>query len=143
MTTMIVSDFLNKKESKNFSQSRSIIITLIIIIISFFMSEYFIDKILDKLILANIPIAALSYGLLGAFYFKKSSKIGVLVSIIYGLFWGIFCYIYFGESGGYTWYWSVYGIPQIFLIGFLFSTLFPKNKDENERFIEFERRMGN
>jgi Na+/proline symporter len=107
------------------------------------VSEYFIDKILDKLILANIPIAALSYGLIGAFYFKKSTKIGVLVSILYGLFWGIFCYIYFGESGGYTWYWSVYGIPQIFLIGFLFSALFPKNNAENERFIEFQRRMEN
>jgi SSS family solute:Na+ symporter len=143
MTTMIVSDFLNEKESRSISQSRSIIITFIIIIFSFFVSEYFIDKILDKLILANIPIAALSYGLIGAFYFKKSTKIGVLVSILYGLFWGIFCYIYFGESGGYTWYWSVYGIPQIFLIGFLFSALFPKNNAENERFIEFQRRMEN
>jgi len=143
MTTMIVSDFLNNNEAKGFSYTRSIIITLVLALISFYISEYFIDKILDKLILANIPIAALSYGLLGAFYFKSPSKIGVLVSILFGFFWGIFCYIYFGESGGYTWYWSVYGIPLVFVIGFLFSFLFPKNKDENERFLEFRRRMEN
>jgi Na+/proline symporter len=128
MTTMIITDLSSQKMDDSKGTSRSVKLSLLIAFISYFLSILFIDKVLDKLILANIPIAALSFGLLGGFYWKKTSSIGVSVSLVVGMIWGIFCYIYFGEAGMYTWYWSVYGIPAIFGSGILFSLLFPDTK---------------
>jgi solute:Na+ symporter, SSS family len=142
MTTMIINDFFRFSDTDNKSEKRGIIITLLISTTSFFIAEFMIDKILNKLILANIPIAALSFGLLSAFYWKKSSKIGVVSSLVFGFFWGIFCYIYFGEEGGYTFYWGVIGIPLIFIIGIVGSILFPPSTSENEMIKKFNDRMN-
>jgi len=142
MVTMILSDLLNKKIDHIVTPKRSIYLTLIIIGISLGISEIFIDKILDKLILANIPIAALSFGLLGAFYYKKTSRVGVIASMFFGFIWGIFCYVYFGVKGNYTYYWGVIGIPLIFIIGITFSLLFPPSQDEKQFIINFNKRMN-
>lgn len=142
MVTMILSDFIKEKIDQEDSPRKSIYITLVIIFLSFCISELFIDKILDKLILANIPIASLSFGLLGAFYWKGASRAGVIASVLFGFFWGIFCYFYFGESGGYTYYWGVVGIPIIFLIGFLFSFAFPLTESEKLLSQSFYKRMN-
>lgn len=143
MTTMIVTDFLGKRHYDSTKINRSIFITLFIMIISFLISEFFIDKILDKLILANIPIAALSFGLLAGFYWENASRVGLVASTIIGNLWGIFCYLYFGESGGYTFYWAIYGIPMIFGTGILFSLLFSRSMEEKELYSRFKNRMSN
>lgn len=121
MSAMIVSDFLKEKKDP----LRAKIITVIFALISFVLANVFIDKIFDKMILANIPVAALSFALLAGFYWDKTSKIGASISIIVGFFVGAFSYLYYGEQGIYTWHWAMYGIPLIFISGISFSLLFP------------------
>ena len=66
------------------------------------------------MILANIPIVAASFALLGGFYWPRANKTAAYISLLCGICWGVFCYVYFGEQGNYTWYWAIYGIPLIF-----------------------------
>jgi Na+/proline symporter len=73
------------------------------------------------MILVNIPIAALSFALLAGFYWKRVSRAGAWASVLVGIAWAVGCYAYFGEQGGYTWYWALYGIPLIFLTGAVVS----------------------
>ncbi len=115
MSSMLICDFMKQTEKSTFK--RGFIITLIIATLSYILGNTLVDRIFDKLILANIPVAALSFALLAGFYWKKASPLGAYLSIITGLFWGIFCYFYFGEQGMYTWPWAVYGIPLIFASG--------------------------
>lgn len=82
------------------------------------------EAVLSRLILANIPVFALSFALLAGFYWDRVTKMGAYISIVLGLFWGLFCFFHFGESGNYTYYWAFYGVPIVFLsgiIGSLFS----------------------
>lgn len=120
MSAMIISDFLPKRNS---SQRRGIAITLFLATFSYVLGNTLVDNVFDKLILSNIPVAALSFALLGGFYWEKASTFGAYLSMVVGIIWGIFCYLYFGEQGGYTWYWAVYGIPLIFLSGIAGSLL--------------------
>ncbi|NGX36281.1 MAG: hypothetical protein K1000chlam1_01122, partial [Candidatus Anoxychlamydiales bacterium] len=82
-------------------------------------------KIFNKMILANIPVAALSFALIAGFYWEKASKIGAYISVVVGLLVGSISYIIFKEEGMYTWYWAIYGISFIFLSGIVGSLLFP------------------
>lgn len=93
--------------------------------LSFLLANLFVDKIFNKMILANIPVVALSFTLLAGFYWKISNRFGVYLSIIVGLVWGIGCYFIIGEKNIYTWYWAVYGIPLIFISG-IFGTFIAK-----------------
>ncbi|MDE3037951.1 MAG: sodium:solute symporter family protein [Pseudomonadota bacterium] len=94
-------------------------------VISWLGANVLVDNILNRLILANIPIAALSFALLAGFHWKRASAAGAWVSVIAGVAWGTGCFIYFGDAGGYTWYWAVYGIPLIFISGIVSSFLWP------------------
>ena len=123
MSSMLVADFLPPEKDRSFVPS--LIATLLFAILSYLLSNLFIDSVFQKMILANVFIFALSFALLGAFYWEKTSKIGAILSIIVGLVWGVFCYVYFGEKGMYTWYWTMYGLPLIFGVGVLGSLLFP------------------
>ncbi|MGC1878973.1 MAG: hypothetical protein WA347_05160 [Rhabdochlamydiaceae bacterium] len=127
MSAMWIGDF-SKRAGTNISCKRSILSTLGFAVIAFFLANTLVDKVFDKLILANIPIAALSFGLLAGFYWKRASRSGVVLSILMGCFCGIGSYWIFGEKGGYTWYWAVYGIPLTFLTGILGTILFPEKK---------------
>ncbi len=124
MTSMIVEDFFYRKSSN--SIKRVFFITLCMTVFSFLVSNLLVDRILEKLILANIPVAALSFALLGGFYWKKSSRFGVYVSIFVGIACGVGSYLFWGEEGGYTWYWTIGGIPLIFLSGIVGSYWFPQ-----------------
>jgi Na+/proline symporter len=128
MTSMIVGDFFIGESSKK--TTRCVLITLCIAACSYLLSNLFIDKIFNKIILANIPIAALSFALLAGFYWKRASKGGAYCSILAGLFCGVGSYLYFGEQRGYTVYWSMIGIPLIFLSGILGSYLLPDIEQE-------------
>jgi Na+/proline symporter len=127
MTSIIVDDFFYKKSSS--SIKRVFFITLCMAAFSYLISNLLVDRILEKLILANIPVAALSFALLGGFYWKKSSRFGAYCSICVGLTCGAGSYLYWGEEGGYTWYWAMGGIPLIFLSGMIGSHCIPQENN--------------
>ena len=120
MSAMLTGDFL---ETKNANYMRTIGITISFAVLSYILANTVIDHVFDKLILANIPVAALSFGLLAGFYWKKVSRFGVYLSILVGCLSGIGAYALFGEAGGYTWYWAIYGIPLSFVAGIAGSAL--------------------
>jgi solute:Na+ symporter, SSS family len=126
MTAMCVSDFLGTTRVE--SGRRTVAITAGFAALSLILSNLFVDKIFSKLILANIPIAALSFSLLAGFYWKKSSRAGAYCSIVVGLAWGIGAYLWWGEEGEYTWYWAMAGIPLTFLSGIIGSISFPQRE---------------
>lgn len=80
-----------------------------------------VDDILDRLILANIPVAALAFSLLAAFHWPRATKAGAWASVVVGIVWGVGCFVLIGEAGGYTWPWAIYGIPLIFGTGVVVS----------------------
>lgn len=92
-------------------------------LLTYLLANLFVDKILSKMILANIPVVALSFALLAGFYWPKANTKGAYISIITGLIWGFGCYFYYGEENIYTWAWAVYGIPLIFISGLLGSKI--------------------
>lgn len=144
LTTMLVGDYLLSSKNPTLGKDYigSMKIYFMFAIISWILGNIFVDKILNKLILANIPIAALSFALLAGFYWQKASRNGAIISIILGFVWGIGCYLYFSEEGGYTWYWAAYGIPIIFLSGIIGSILFPQTEEEKKSLEKFNQRMS-
>ncbi|HMX33989.1 MAG TPA: hypothetical protein PKC66_17265, partial [Leptospiraceae bacterium] len=143
LTTMLVGDYLlspkNPKLGKDYVSSMKIYLTFAVL--SWILGNIFVDKILNKLILANIPIAALSFSLLAGFYWEKASRRGAMISITLGLLWGSGCYLILGDEGGYTWYWAIYGIPIIFLSGILASLILPQTEEEKKDLEKFKIRM--
>lgn len=123
MSAMVIADFWKCRPKGNYK--RGLMLTLAFASISYLLGNTLVDRILAKLILANIPVAALAFALLAGFYSKKVSPFGACLSIIVGLEWGIGCYLHFGEAGLYTWYWAIYGIPLTFLSGIIGSYLKP------------------
>ncbi|NGX31444.1 MAG: hypothetical protein K940chlam8_00812 [Chlamydiae bacterium] len=123
MSSMIMADFFVSNAKRSYKPS--LWITSMFAMLSLVVSNIFVDSVFQKIILANVFVFSLSFALLGAFYWEKSSRIGALVSIFVGLFWGFFCFFYFGEKGMYTWYWAIFGVPLVFGSGITFSLLFP------------------
>ncbi len=82
---------------------------------------FLVDDILDRLILANIPVVALSFALLAGFHWPPATVAGAWASVIVGILWGIGAFVLVGEAGGYTWPWAMYGIPIIFATGIAVS----------------------
>lgn len=91
---------------------------------SVILSILMIDKLLDNIILANIPIVSLSFALLGGIYWKKITSYSAMLSSLVGFLGAAGCYIYFGNTGMYTWYWAVWVVPLIFITGFSSVYLF-------------------
>lgn len=86
-------------------------------------ATFLVDDILNRLILANIPVAALSFALLAGFHWPRATTAGAWASVMVGFLWGVGCFIVVGEAGGYTWPWAVYGIPLIMVTGVVVSLL--------------------
>jgi len=82
-----------------------------------------VDDILSRLILANVPVAALSFALLAGFYWPRATTAGAWASVCVGFLWGAGCFLLVGEADGYTWPWAMYGIPLIFATGIVVSLL--------------------
>lgn len=80
-----------------------------------------VDDILDRLILANVPVVALSFALLAGFHWPGATTAGAWASVIVGVVWGTGTFLVVGEAGGYTWPWAMYGIPLIFATGIVVS----------------------
>jgi len=82
-----------------------------------------VDDVLNRLILANIPVAALAFALLAGFHWPRATTAGAWASAVVGVAWGIGCFLVVGEAGGYTWPWAMYGLPLIFGTGIVVSLL--------------------
>jgi Na+/proline symporter len=122
MVAMCVADFCPRRLAGVREQR---LVTAVLALLGWLGANLFVDDIMNRLILANIPIAALSFALLAGFYWKRASRAGAWASVTMGVLWGVGCFLYFGEAGGYTWYWAIYGIPLVFGTGALFSVLWP------------------
>jgi SSS family solute:Na+ symporter len=114
MATMIATDF--GMSSLSTVRAQRALLT-ILAATSWLGATFLVDRILDRLILANIPIAALSFALLAGFHWPRTNTTAAWASMAVGVIWGIGCYLVVGEAGGYTWPWAMYGIPLIFLTG--------------------------
>jgi len=119
MVTILVGGI--KSSGSQESVKRGFYLTLFCANLSYLGANAFVDHILDKMILANIPVVALSFALLGGFYWNKASRLGVYVSILTGIACGVGFYYFYGESGMYTWYWALIGVPAIFFSGIVGS----------------------
>lgn len=82
-----------------------------------------VDDVLNRLILANIPVAALAFALLAGFHWPRATTAGAWASAVVGVVWGVGCFVVVGEAGGYTWPWAIYGLPLIFGTGIGVSLL--------------------
>lgn len=125
MVTLLVGSIF---KTTKFRVAKSRAWMLLCALLAYFIANTFIDNILSKMILFNIPIVAFSFALLAGFYWRKANACGAYVSITVGSAWGVFCYLYFGETGLYTWYWAIYGVPLIFISGVITSLVTYKFK---------------
>jgi Na+/proline symporter len=126
MATMIAADFGGPTLATVSSQR---MLLVLFAISSWLGATFLVDQILDRLILANIPVAALSFALLAGFHWKRATTAGAWASMIVGVVWGVGCYVVVGEAGGYTWPWAMYGIPLIFATGIITSLLTSSGTD--------------
>ena len=154
MSTMVVGDFLSPKSQAaandepaaktrgaGFGFQRGLYISLAFALISYILANTLVDNVLNKMILANVPVAALAFALLAGFYWKGATKGGAYVSMFMGFAGATAAFLYFGDKGMYTWYWAVYVMPLIFVSGWLGSLLFPAKEAEANRRDEFYRMM--
>ena len=96
--------------------------------LSWLGATWLVEDILARMILANVPVAALSFALLAGFHWPGATVRGAWTSVVVGVLWGAGSYAVLGEAGGYTWSWAMYGIPLIFGTGILASLLDPARR---------------
>ena len=114
MTAMVVADFGSVKTEL---LSGQLLVTGGFAVVCWLGANLLGNDILDRLILANIPVAALAFALLAGFHWSRATAGGAWASVVVGVAWGVGCYLVVGEAGGYTWPWAMYGIPLIFATG--------------------------
>jgi Na+/proline symporter len=122
MAAMAAADF-GWREGRHVAQQRRAVLGFAAA--SWIGGAFLVDDILDRLILANIPVAALAFALLAGFHWPRASAAGAWASVIVGVAWGVSAFVIVGESGGYTWPWAMYGIPLIFATGIVVSLVTP------------------
>lgn len=120
MGTMLTADFQLPGLARLTGMRTAIVI---IAIACWLGANLFVDDILDRLILANIPVAALAFALLAGFHWPRATRAGAWASVVVGVTWGVGCYVLVGEAGGYTWPWAMYGIPLIMVTGVVVSLM--------------------
>lgn len=122
MAAMVAADLAGPRARERRAQR---LLLLGFALLSWLGATFLVDKILDRLILANIPVAALAFALLAGFHWPRATAAGAWASVVTGIVWGVGCFVVVGESGGYTWPWVMYGIPLIFASGITVSLLTP------------------
>ena len=118
MAAMVTTDFMGPGANP---VRRQRTILAVFAVSSWLGATFLVDDILNRLILANIPVAALSFALLAGFHWPRATAAGAWASTAVGVVWGVGCFVLVGESGGYTWPWAMYGIPIIFATGTVVS----------------------
>ena len=86
-------------------------------VVSWLGAIFLVDDILNRLILANVPVAGLAFALLAGFHWPRATTAAAWASVIVGIAWGAGSFLMIGEAGGYTWVWAIYGVPLIFAVG--------------------------
>lgn len=122
MAAMVAADF-GWRDARHVARQRQIVASFACA--SWLGGAFLVDDILNRLILANIPVAALAFALLAGFHWPRATAAGAWASIIVGFAWGAGSFVIVGESGGYTWPWAMYGIPLIFATGIAVSLATP------------------
>ena len=118
MAAMIAVDF--KWASGTTVKAQRLVIGTLAVL-SWLGATFLVDDILSRLILANIPVAALAFALLAGFHWPRATTRGAWASVVVGVVWGAGSFLIVGEPGGYTWTWAMYGIPLIFATGIIAS----------------------
>jgi len=126
MATMVTADFAGDVWLRVRTQR---VLLLAFALLSWLGATLLVDRILDRLILANIPVLALSFALLAGFHWRGATTAGAWASMLVGVVWGVGCFVVVGEAGGYTWPWAMYGIPLIFGTGIITSLVTRKADD--------------
>ncbi|MFO7695390.1 MAG: hypothetical protein R6V57_20070 [Vicinamibacterales bacterium] len=126
MAAMVAADF-GWREGRHVAQQRWVVLGFAAA--SWIGGAFLVDDILDRLILANIPVAALAFALLAGFHWPRANTAGAWASVIVGFSWGVGAFVIVGESGGYTWPWAMYGIPLIFATGIAVSLMTPPGRE--------------
>ena len=114
MAAMVAADFGWVTGSRIAAQR---VLLVVFAVLSWLGGTFLVDDILNRLILANIPVAALAFALLAGFHWRRATPAGAWASVIVGIAWGVGSFVLVGEDGGYTWPWAMYGIPLIFGTG--------------------------
>ncbi|API86368.1 sodium:solute symporter family protein [Francisella uliginis] len=114
--TMASVIFAHSSQTKTTNSNR--ILVLFIAILSYLIATFFIDHILDKMLLFNIPIAALSFSLIYGFYGKSKNFIGAVLSTIIGIVIAVMLYFTFDQAT-FIFYWAFVCIPIVFIVGFI------------------------
>jgi Na+/proline symporter len=118
MAAMVAADF-GGRGAQHVTAQRRIVVSCAAI--SWLGGVTLVDDILNRLILANIPVAALAFALLAGFHWPRATTAGAWASMIVGTAWGVGCFVVVGEAGGYTWPWAMYGVPLVFATGVVVS----------------------
>jgi Na+/proline symporter len=122
MAAMVAADLAGARAATVGAQRT---LLLLFAVMSWLGATFLVDDILDRLILANIPVAALAFALLAGFHWPRATTAGAWASVVVGVAWGLGCFLVVGEAGGYTWPWAMYGIPLILATGVVVSLLTP------------------
>ncbi len=125
MAAMVAADFGGKAATRIGPQRVAL---AVLAVLSWLGATFLVDDILNRLILANIPVAALAFSLLGGFYWPRATTAGAWASTAVGIVWGVGCFLAIGEEGGYTWAWAIYGVPAIFVTGVVVSLSTPPGR---------------
>ncbi|HXG55024.1 MAG TPA: hypothetical protein VNJ03_06560 [Vicinamibacterales bacterium] len=102
-------------------------------VVSWLGAIFLVDDILNRLILANVPVAGLAFALLAGFHWPRATTAAAWASAIVGIAWGAGSFLMIGEAGGYTWTWAMYGVPLIFATGVSVSLAFPPRRSAGTR----------
>ena len=95
-------------------------------VVSWLGAIFLVDDILNRLILANVPVAGLAFALLAGFHWPRATTAAAWASAIVGIAWGAGAFLVIGDAGGYTWVWAMYGVPLIFAVGVAVSLVSPQ-----------------
>lgn len=118
MAAMVAADF-GWTEARHVSTQRRVILACALA--HWLGAVFLVDDILNRLILANIPVVALSFALLAGFHWPRATTAGAWASVAVGVGWGVGTFVTVGDAGGYTWPWAMYGIPLIMVTGAVVS----------------------
>lgn len=119
MVGIITSGFLKYKDKD--SAKLNYIIWVILGVITYYLSLYKIENVLQSAVLAVMQLCSIYFSVIAIFYFKTLSKMGSIVSMWISIVIGYCLYFYVGEEGNYIWYWVILGLPAMFITGYFFS----------------------
>ncbi len=120
MAAMVAADF-EWAGARRLRAQRALLVAFAML--SWLGAIFLVDDILNRLILANVPVAGLAFALLAGFHWPRATTAGAWASALVGIAWGTGAFIVVGEAGGYTWTWAMYGVPLILATGVAVSLM--------------------